>query len=225
MKERITARELDGSLVRGSAHAFRHYLLTYITYKTGSIVAAQYAAGHRYEQMTRLYFRSPLSRTALLYRVHEKFERGEVTGRFYRQLIDLLSNDETTLDEVLQALQTDVSFDDWLATYGTRVDMGHCLNQDGCVCWGYCWSCHYFLMRREEAEEAFGFLARQFIHLAHMKHYSKDFNLANPLAAGVVRTITLITQHLKNLNFSEDQIHAKVMSYLYNASGGSSEAG
>lgn len=214
LKKAITYRESDGSLAKGSAHAFRTLLLSEIAARTGSLGAVQLAAGHRREEMTRVYLRSRISRNALLYRVVAQYETGKVTGRFYLRLISLLTDDETPADAMLRALTTDMELEKFLQTYGRRLDMGHCLNQSECDNWMRCWGCQHFLMRKEEEQEAVNTLIKHIVNMREMVRSSKKFTYDNSIAAGQIKVITLIVKRLEDLGMTEEKIEEMALSSI-----------
>lgn len=214
LKHNIVYREPDGRLAKGSAHAFRTLLLAEIAARTRSLGAVQLAAGHRNEQMTRLYLRSRIARNALLYKVVAQYEGGQITGRFYLRLISLLTDDETPVDAMMRALATDMELETFLAKYGKRLDMGHCLNQSECDNWMRCWGCHHFLMQKEETQEAVATLIKHVVNMREMVQSSRDFTYDNSIAAGQMKVIALIVKRLNDLGLTEDKLEEMVMSSI-----------
>ncbi|MCY9670420.1 site-specific integrase [Paenibacillus alginolyticus] len=210
-KVKLKVLNEDESSERISAHGYRTFLLTHIAMKTGSLEAVRVAAGHRDEEMTRLYLKSRVSRKALLHRVLLKYEQSEVSGKFYVRLLQLLTSDDTPLEDMMKALSTEMGLDEFLLRYGKRVEMGFCLSQESCDNWYKCWGCQNFLMRREEINDAIEVLIKQIINMRAMIKHSTNYTSKNSIAAGQMRTISLIIKRLTELGLTEKKIDEMVL--------------
>jgi len=214
IKQRVLESGLTKEPIKGGAHALRTHILTFIAQKTGSLAAVQLAAGHRNEQMTRVYLKSRISRTALLYRVVEQYERSELTGRFFFQVIRVLTSDETPADAMLAALAQDMTLEEFLARFGKRLEMGHCLNQQSCENWFRCWSCQHFVMRQDEIHEAIHTLASQIKNMRSMIRFSRNFTYENSIASGQMRAIGHLIKRILDLGVSEMELEAMLQKEL-----------
>ncbi|MCY9657180.1 tyrosine-type recombinase/integrase [Paenibacillus chondroitinus] len=214
IKPQLANLELEFKNLSGAAHSFRHHLLTQIALISGDVEVVMTAAGHQDEKMTREYLKSKVSRTALLFKVMNKYESGEITGKFYFRLLELLTSEESPVDAMLRALTTEMNLEQFLGTYGKKMDMGYCLGPSSCNNWLKCWGCHHFLMTREEIVSAIKTLAHQIINMREMIKNSRDFTYNNSIAAGQMKGITLIVKRLGDLKISQDQITSMVNQYL-----------
>ncbi|OCT15974.1 hypothetical protein A8709_10160 [Paenibacillus pectinilyticus] len=199
---------------RISAHRYRTFLLTHIAMKTGSLEAVRVAAGHRNEEMTRLYLKSRVSRNALLHRVLSKYEQGEVSGKFYVRLLQFLTSEDPQIEDMMNALTTEMALDEFLLKYGKRMEMGFCLSQESCDNWYKCWGCNNFLMRREEINDAIVVLVKQILNLRTMIKHSTNYTSKNSIAAGQMRTISLIIKRLIELGLTEKKIDEMVLEVI-----------
>ncbi|WP_160670502.1 tyrosine-type recombinase/integrase [Clostridium sp. C8-1-8] len=202
--------------LRASAHGFRHHLLTHVALKSGDISVVQTAAGHQNELMTREYLKSRISRTSLLFRVMEKFQSKEITGKFYLRLVELLSSDKTPIDEMLKVLTTEMKIDEFIQRFGKKLNMGYCFNEKGCSNWLKCWGCINFLMTKDEIVQAIKVLGQQVINLKEMQKNCSDFSYEHPIIHNQVKTLSLIVKRLSELNLTEEQIIKMLDNYLHN---------
>lgn len=198
-----------------SGHAFRHHLLTHIACMTGDITVVQTAAGHLNETMTREYLKSKVSKRALLFRVVDKYESKQITGKFYLRLVELLSYEDMPVDEMLRALTTEMQLDEFIKRYGKKLDMGYCFEDKGCANWYKCWNCTNFLMTREEIQDAIKVLAHQLINIREMQKFSATFNYDSPIVYNQLKVIGLIVKRLTELDLSEEQINLMLDNYLH----------
>lgn len=204
--------------INATAHSFRHHLLTHIALITGDIAVVQTAAGHETEVMTREYLKSKVSRNALLFRVIDKYEAKQITGKFYLRLIELLSNDDAPVDQMLIALTTEMKLDEFINLYGKKLDMGYCFYNSNCSNWLKCWSCVNFLITREEICQAIKILTHQIISLREIQKNSKDFSYDHPIINKKIKTISLIFKRLSEFDITEDQIIKMIDNLLQNKS-------
>lgn len=194
-----------------TAHGYRTFLLTHIAVKTGNLEAVRIAAGHLNEEMTRLYLKSKISKNALLHRVIEQYDKGEITGKFYVRLVELLSSEDSMADEILRALTTEMTIADFIEKFGRKKEMGYCFVKGSCVNWYKCWGCRHFLMTKKEINQAIEVLTKQIINMREMIKYSRDFSSSNSIAAGQMKSITLIIKRLTELGLDHKQINEMVM--------------
>lgn len=166
--------------------------------------------------MTREYLKSKVSRDALLFRVMKKYESKEITGKFYLRLVELLSSEETPIDEMFRALTTEMKLDEFINNYGKKLDMGYCFNNEDCSNWLKCWNCTNFLMTKKEIIHAVKTLAHQIINLKEMQKNSIDFSYDHPIVNKQIKTISLIIKRLTELDLTEEQITKMVDNYLHN---------
>jgi hypothetical protein len=197
-----------------TTHRYRTHILTEITTKARNISVAQTAAGHRSKEMTKTYLRNDLSRDALLNSIKEGFEKGEYTGKFYLKLIEVLTSEDVSYDEVLHSLTTEISFNDFLKQFGRRREMGYCLSQHDCANYFKCWGCNYFLMKREEIEDAIKTLSKLLVNFKAMMNYSNDFTFDNPIAASNQKAISLIIKRICQLGLTSEQVLDMVENHL-----------
>ncbi|MDR4920289.1 hypothetical protein RGU71_05970 [Bacillus thuringiensis] len=188
------------------AHNFRTHIFVEIVKRTRSIEIAQNAGGHHNSSMTKSYLKSKYARNALMYRLHKDYTKGELTGKFYLRLIDLISSDKTPPDLLGIALTQEIHLDEFLKQFGRRQQMGYCMSQTDCDSYFRCWGCKFFLMKREEIESAVELLTTKIINYEALRKYSNDFTNDNPVAASSERAISLIMRRLIDLNLTEEQI-------------------
>lgn len=194
----------------GGAHGFRHHILTEIIKQTGSLEAAQVAAGHTNSTMTKTYIKSAHAKKALLYRAIDKYEQGEITGKFYLRLIEALTTNEPT-SELLYDLTKELTMEEFIKKHGRRTEMGFCFDEDG-TCRHYlkCWSCPSFMMTREEIEGAVKLLKELTFEFIEFKDESVDFSYENTIAQNKLTAIALIKDRLMDLKISEEEITSMV---------------
>ena len=204
---------------KGTAHSFRHYLLTHIAIKTGNMDLVQLAAGHRYFSMTRLYLRSKLSRKSLLWAMFKKYKSNELSGKFYFRLFELLAGDEVPTDEMFKALCLDEhTLEQFLKKYGlpAPTGCGQCMNQKPCS-WNAdnaCFGCSYWILRKSDVQYAIVSLARMVRTMQKMVIGSKNFSYENLKAKSVLTNITALNVYIENLGFSDEWIEDMLMSEL-----------
>lgn len=192
--------------IKTYAHGFRHHLLTHIAVETGDIEVVQTAAGHKDPKMTKRYLRSKISKRALLFRVMDKFENQEITGNFYLRLVDLLSNENSEIDEIFTALSSEMTIDQFIQQYGKRMDIGYCFNTAECSNWLKCWSCINFMITKEEINAAINTLARIIFNIRKAQKTCTDFSFEHPMINTQIKTISLIIKRLNELGITEEQI-------------------
>jgi len=194
----------------GGAHGFRHHILTEILKQTGSLEATQVAAGHSNSTMTKTYIKSAHAKKALLYRAIDKYEQGEITGKFYLRLIEALTTNEPT-SELLYDLTKELTMEEFIKKHGRRTEMGFCFDEDG-TCRHYlkCWSCPSFMMTREEIEGAVKLLKELTFEFVEFKDESVDFSYENTITQNKLTAIGLIKERLMDLKISEEEITSMV---------------
>lgn len=195
-------------------HKFRTQILTEITARTRNIEVTQTAAGHRNSTMTKTYLRSDISQDALLNTIKEGFDKGEFSGKFYLRLIEALTSDDISNDEILIALNKEISLNEFLKQFGRRRDMGYCLIQGDCANHYKCWGCKHFFMKRDEIETAIETLSKHLINFRALMEQSKDFTFENPIVASKQKAIGLIIKHICNLGYSPEQVLELVGKHL-----------
>lgn len=198
--------------ISGGTHAFRHYILTEIVRRTGSEEVAFVAAGHRDGKMIRkAYLKSKHSRKALLFRAIDKFENGEITGKFYLRLIELLTDDNPS-GEMKKDLTKEMSLAEFISKHGRRTEMGYCFDEDHtCKHYLKCWNCPSFLLKREEIEGAITLLRKLTFEMEEIFTNSVDFSFENTIAQNKMTAISLITERLKDLGIDEEKIESMVL--------------
>ncbi|MFJ8115192.1 site-specific integrase [Bacillus mycoides] len=195
---------------KGGAHGFRHHILTEILKRTGSLEATQVAAGHINPSMTKTYIKSIHAKKALLYRAIEKYEHGEITGKFYLRLIEALTTNEPT-SELLKDLTKDLTMEEFIKKHGRKTDMGICFDEDGtCNHYLKCWSCPSFMMRREEIEGAIALLKKLVLEFVEFKNESLNFSYTNTITQNKLTAIALIKERLSDLKVDEEEITSMI---------------
>lgn len=224
--DKIKADYPENTDLRATAHSFRHFLITHVALKTGDEEVCQTAAGHKDLKMTREYLRSSTSRNQLLFRVIDKYENKEITGKFYLRLIELLSSSETPLDQMLYALTTEMELDEFLNTYGRKLQAGYCFNNKECYRWHACWNCNHFVLTKNEIIQAIHTLSYQLFELKNFQK-CKDFSYELPMIKNKFKLISLIIKRLTELGLTEQEISDMTTHYLINqdvTKGGSNHA-
>ena len=188
----------DTTEIRASAHSFRHYLLTHIVFTTGDVEIAKTAGGHRgqTQKMINQYTRSPASRKTLLFRVVDKYENQEITGKFYLKLVHLLTSPDTPLDEMLHAFSTEMKLDEFFLKYGKRTEAGYCFSKENCSKWYACWGCNNFIITRNEISQAINILSNQILELKNLQQ-CVDFSFDAP---AIDNKMNLISLNYKKIN-------------------------
>lgn len=189
-----------------NVHGFRHHLLTHIAFASGDIEVVQTAAGHKDAKMTKEYLKSKVSKQALLYRVIDKYEQKEITGKFYLRLVELLTTENTDIDEIFTALSSEMTMDEFVLAYGKKMDIGYCFSTAHCSNWLKCWGCTNFMMTKEEINQAINTLARLIINIKNAQKTCVDFTFEHPLINTQIKTISLIVKRLNELGITEEQI-------------------
>jgi len=198
-----------------TAHKFRTHILTEITIRTRDIEITKTAAGHRNSSMTKLYLRSNISKNALLNTIKEGYENKEFTGKFYLRLLEAVTEDNITNDEVISALDSEISINEFLAKFGTKRDMGYCLIQGVCSNHYKCWGCKHFFMTKNEVETAIKTLTTHLLNFKALMKYSKDFTFENPIVASKQKAIGLIIKHICNLGYTPEQVLGLVGTHIH----------
>lgn len=211
----LKANYPEDTELRATAHSFRHYLLTHIALKTGDEEVCQTAAGHKDVKMTREYLRSSTSRSLLLFRVMDKYENKEITGKFYLRLVEFLSSPETPLNQMLYALTTEMELDEFLNTYGRKLQAGYCFNNKECYRWHACWNCNHFVLTKNEIVQAIHTLSCQLLELKKFQ-CCKDFSYEAPIVKNKFKLISLIIKRLTELDLTEDEIYNMTHNFLLN---------
>lgn len=190
----------------GGAHGFRHHILTEILKRTGSLEAAQVAAGHRHSSMTQNYIKSSHAKKALLFRAIDKYEMGEITGKFYLRLIEALTTNEPN-SELIKDLTKEMTMDEFIKKHGRKTEIGVCFDEEG-ICNHYmkCWSCPSFMMTRNEIEGAVKLLKKLTVDFIKFKAESSNFSYENTISQNKLTAISLIKERLTDLKVPEEEI-------------------
>ena len=202
---------------KGKAHAYRHYLITHIALKTGNMDLARLAAGHHNLTMTQRYVRSNLSRRALLFAMIRRYEEGAIAGRFIWRLFEVMASDDAEPTALIQALASEeVTLEGFLSQFGIPAPTGSglCMVEGACDYEARCLSCQHYLLAKEDAPQAMQTLIRLVNHMTAMIRGSRDFSYNNPKAQGLATQIALLTEMIRHLGYSEDQIAAEVEQHL-----------
>ncbi|OCS87817.1 tyrosine-type recombinase/integrase [Caryophanon tenue] len=207
---------MDKSEVKFSSHSFRHYLLTHIVRKTGSEEAAQAAAGHHDGKMVRkAYIKSKHAKNALLYRVLDKYEAGDITGKFYLKIIAKLTETTEFDSATMKDLEKNIEFEEYIKKHGRKTAMGYCFEEEqSCNHYLKCWNCPFFMMKREEIEGAVELLAKLIMEFKDIQQHSKNFNIHSTIAQNKLRAIALIKERLSDLKYSDEQIEELVLKHF-----------
>ena len=195
--------------IKASAHSFRHYIATNITLVSKNVETTQTALGHHDIVMTHEYLRSKSSKDTILFNIIDKFKKKEITGKFYLKLVQLLTSDDTTTDELIHALTTEMKLDEFFQKYGKRVEAGYCFSNESCSSWYACWSCSNFIITKNEINEAIKILAIQILELKNMQQCS-DFSFDAPSVTKKLDLISCIIKRLTELGLTEDDIEKMV---------------
>ncbi|MEH6908786.1 hypothetical protein V7008_24400, partial [Neobacillus drentensis] len=199
--------------IKAGTHSFRHYLLTHIIRKTGSEEAAQAASGHHDNRMIRkAYIVSKHGKKALLLRALDKYETGEITGKFYLRLIELLtSNNPDT--EMMRDLASNMELHEFISRHGRSTEMGYCFDEDHtCNHYLKCWNCPSFMLCKEDISGAITLLRRLILEFQEMVENSKDFSLDNTISRNKLTAISMIKERLGDLKYTDEQIEEMVFS-------------
>ena len=192
--------------LRASAHSFRHFLITHVAIKTGDEAVCQTAAGHLDVKMTQMYLRSKASKDSLLLRVLDKYEKKEITGKFYLKLVELLTSEDSEVDHILYSVSTEMKVDAFFEKYGKKTHIGYCFNKENCSKWNACWGCNNFVMTKNEITEAIKILCNQMIALKSLTQCT-DFSYEIPSVKNKLKLISLIIKRLTELGLSEENIN------------------
>lgn len=195
--------------IKASAHSFRHYLATYITIVSKNVETTQTALGHNDIIMTYSYLRSKASRDTLLFNVVDRFQKNEITGKFYLKLVSILTSNDTTTNELVHALTTEMKIDEFFQKYGRRIDSGYCFSKEDCSNWYGCWNCSNFIITKNEINEAIKILAIQILELKNMQQCS-DFSFNAPSVTKKLDLISCIIKRLTELGLTEFDIEKMV---------------
>jgi len=208
LKSRYNETAINPTQRNITPHKFRTHILTEVAKETRNPDAVRIAANHRDNSMQRLYLRNKVSRTALLYTIEEKFRNGELTGKFYFKVIELLSSESPPEDELSRALTTEMTIDEFLAKYGKRHEnrIGYCMSQSSCDNWYRCWGCKAFLITRNEIEDAIETLDQELNSFERLKMQSRDFSYDNAIVRSRIRGIALITKRIVDLGLPQEKI-------------------
>lgn len=195
--------------IRATAHSFRHYIATHIAVVSKNIEACQTALLHKNITMTEQYLRSKASRDTTLFKIVDKFKQNEITGKFYLKLVQLLTSNDTTTDELIQALTTEMKLDEFFQKYGRKIDFGYCFSKEGCSNWYACWSCSNFIITKNEINEAIKILAIQILELKNLQQCI-DFSFEAKSVKNKMDLISLIIKRLTELGLTEEDIDKMV---------------
>ena len=188
------------------SHGFRHFIATKVQAETRDTKATQFVLGHHDIEMTMQYLRSRVSKNTLLYSIVDGYEKKELSGKFYLHLLDILSNDEYSNNEIFEAMTKEMELKTFLKQYGKKRDMGWCMAQEHCETYYRCWGCQHFLLRKEEIEEAIEKLAKYTINHKSLMENSKNFSYDNPIAADSIKKIALIQKRIMDLGIPSEKV-------------------
>lgn len=210
IKELYDIKDGDGKLAKGSSHSFRTHLLGEIISRTGSIDAAILAAGHRDDRQIKAYLKSNLAQKSLARAFIGKYEAGDITGPFFIKIMEILSSQKPSSEEVFNILTSEMPLNEYMKKYGvqTKFGIGTCMNQQGCP-QGVCWECPYFLMSKNDLNKAMDLLLGYFSDICKLTKQIKDFSKTN-LSNILLKSIVLVSKHLINLGLSQDNLVAEV---------------
>lgn len=199
--------------VKFSSHSFRHYLLTHIIRKTGNEEAAQAAAGHHDGKMIRkAYIKSKHAKNALLYRVIDKYESGEITGKFYLKLIAKLTETTEFNSEVMNDLETEIELEEYIKKHGRKTAIGYCFEEEqSCNHYLKCWNCSFFMMKREEITGAVQLLTKLIMEFKDIQKHSINFDIHSTIAQNKLRAIAMIKERLSDLKYTDEQIEEMIL--------------
>lgn len=196
----------DGEMFEIGAHGFRHFIATVVQAKTRNIKATQFVLGHHDEKMSMQYLRSKISRNTLLYSIIDGYEKQEISGKYYLEIIGMWNDDAIEDSKLFDAFMSNMDLTTFLKQYGRKRDMGWCMSEDNCETYYRCWGCHYFVLRREEIEEAIELLATLFREHRNLVQNSNDYTDNNPIAVSSIKTQALIQKRLTDLGLSPQTI-------------------
>lgn len=213
VKKRFDLRENDGSLMKGTSHSFRTYIICELIAKTKKLQAAQKAAGHRNSKQLRTYLKSTLGKNSLARAFVGKFQSGEITGHFFVKIMEILAAPTLPHDEILKALTTEMPFDEFMKKYGVQAKcgVGRCMNSLGCT--SECWRCNYFILRKEEIDGAIRLFAGHMENVNQLRRYVSNPD-SSPLLKTNLATMVLIEAHLIKLGLSRDQVFDSAMNHI-----------
>ncbi|RBP88977.1 phage integrase family protein with SAM-like domain [Cytobacillus firmus] len=199
--------------IKAGTHSFRHYLLTHIIRKTGSEEAAQAAAGHHDKKMLRkAYIVSKHGKNALLLRALDKYETGEITGKFYLRLIELLTSNNPDTD-MMRDLTSNMELHEFISRHGRSTEMGYCFDENQtCNHYLKCWNCPSFMLCKEDISGAIDLLRRLILEFHEMVENSKNFSLDNTISRNKLTAISMIKERLGDLKYTDKQIEEMVFS-------------
>lgn len=128
-----------------------------------------------------------------------------------------MASDDVEPSALLQALASEeVTLDEFLSRYGVPAPtgVGLCMVEDACEFEARCLSCHHFLMGKGDAPQAMRTLTPLVGHMAAMIRGSRDFSYDNPKAQGLTTQIVLLTEMIRHLGYSENQITGAIQTHL-----------
>ncbi|WP_411740102.1 hypothetical protein [Peribacillus sp. S4] len=196
----------NGAVFEIGAHGFRHFIATVVQAKTRNIKATQFVLGHHDEKMSMRYLRSKISRNTLLYSIIDGYEKQEVSGKFYLKIIEMWNDESIEDSRLFDVFMSDMDLTTFLKHYARKRDMGWCMSEENCETYFRCWGCNFFVLRREEIEEAIELLATLFREHRNLVQNSKDYTDNNPIAASSIKTQALIQKRLTDLRLSQEMI-------------------
>ncbi|MEB2494315.1 hypothetical protein SOP93_24770 [Peribacillus frigoritolerans] len=196
----------DGDMFEIGAHGFRHFIATVVQAKTKNIKATQFVLGHHNEKMSMYYLRSKISRNTLLYSIVDGYEKQEISGKFYLKIIEMWNVESIENSRLFDVFMSEIDLTTFLKQYGRKRDMGWCMTEDNCETYYRCWGCNFFVLRKEEIEEAIELLATLFREHRNLIQNSKGYTDNNPIAASSIKTQALIQKRLTDLRLSPEAI-------------------
>lgn len=201
--------------IRASAHSYRHFLATHITLVAKDVEVAQTALGHKDVTMTERYVTTRASKETILVKMVDSFQKKEITGKFYLRVVDALTSENTTNDELINIITTEMKLDEFFQKHGRQLEAGYCFSKEECSSWYACWDCSNFIMTKNEINEAIKILSIQILELKRMQQ-CKDFSYDAPSVIKKFNLISCIVKRLTELNLTEEDIRNMVDNCLNN---------
>lgn len=201
--------------IRASAHSYRHYLATHITLVAKDIEVTQTALGHLDSAMSERYVTTKSSKETILIKMVDSFQKKEITGKFYLRVVEALTSENTTDDELISIITTEMKLDDFFQKHGRQLEAGYCFSKEECSNWYACWDCSNFIMTKNEINEAIKILSIQMVELKSMKKCI-DFSFDAPSVKRKFNLISCIIKRLEELNLTQEDITKMVDNCLNN---------
>ena len=201
--------------IRASAHSYRHFLATHITLVAKDIEVAQTALGHKDVAMTERYVTTRASKETILVKMVDSFQQKEITGKFYLRVVDALTSENTTNDELINIITTEMKLDEFFQKHGRQLESGYCFSKEECSNWYACWDCSNFIMTKNVINEAIKILSIQILEVKRMQQCT-DFSYDAPSVIKKFNLISCIVKRLTELNLTEEDVKNMVDNCLNN---------